>query len=341
LHDSEVDLHEEILTLSRRFTLARSPIARGRGKVFASAVQFAVTLSPIAWGRARLFLVALVIAALPAYAADQPKLRVVTTSADLKALTEAVGGARVEVESLTAPEQDPHAIELKPRQLSRAQSAALVVRVGLDHEPWFTKLRLPRSVQVLDASRTVRLTQTETPRLRSQRTAHVHAFGNTHYWLDPQNALSITAAIRDALGALSPADTGWFEANTRAFTEALAMKMKMWESALAPLRGHKVVVIHDSWSYFAERFGLRIVAAAEPHPGTPPSPAELSALFERMRETQVRLVIADPHSNPALVQQIAARTGAQPVTLAPSGHDYFRLFDENVARLVAASKKAP
>jgi ABC-type Zn uptake system ZnuABC Zn-binding protein ZnuA len=320
LHDPEVDLHEAILTLPRPLALA---------------------LSPIAWGRGKFLLVALAIAALPAYGADQSKLRVVTTSADLKALTEAVGGPRVEVESLTAPEQDPHAIELKPRQLSRAQSATLVVRVGLDHEPWFAKLRLPRGVRVLDASRDVRLTQTETPRLRSQRAAHVHAFGNTHYWLDPQNALPITAAIRDALGALSPADADLFEANRRTFTEALTAKMKVWERALAPLRGQKVVVIHDSWSYFAERFGLQIVAAAEPHPGTPPSPAELAALFERMREGQVRIVIADPHSNPGLVQQIVARTGAQAVTLAPSGHDYFRLFDENVARLVAASKKSP
>jgi ABC-type Zn uptake system ZnuABC Zn-binding protein ZnuA len=291
--------------------------------------------------RTAALLLAIAIAALPLSVEAQQKLRVVTTSADLKALTEAVGGPRLEVESLAAPEQDPHAIEVKPRQLARARSAALVVRVGLDHEPWFAKLRLPDNVPVLDTSRTVRLTQTETPRLRAKRAAHVHAFGNTHYWLDPQNAVPITAAIRDALAKLSPGDAEAFEANQRRFVEALASKMKAWESALAPLRGEKVVVVHDSWSYFAERFGLRIVAAAEPHPGTPPSPAELAALFERMREARVRIVIADPHSNPALVRQIVEKTGTQAVTLAPSGDDYFRLFDENIARLVAALKQRP
>jgi ABC-type Zn uptake system ZnuABC Zn-binding protein ZnuA len=289
---------------------------------------------------AALFL-AMTIAALPGCVAAQPKIAVVTTSADLKSLTEAVGGARVEVESLTSPDQDPHAIEVKPRQLARARSAALIVRVGLDHEPWFAKLRVPSGVQILDASRNVRLTQTETPRLRAQRAVHVHAFGNTHYWLDPQNALPITEAIRDALANLSPGDAALFDANRRTFIEALTPRIKSWESALAPLRGEKLVVIHDSWSYFAERFGLRIVAAAEPHPGTPPSPAELAVLFERMREARVRVVVADPHSNPALVRQIVERTGAHPVTLAPSGPDYLKLFDENVAQLVAASKKRP
>jgi ABC-type Zn uptake system ZnuABC Zn-binding protein ZnuA len=265
----------------------------------------------------------------------QAALQVVTTSADLKALVEAVGGERVAVESLAAPEQDPHAIEVKPAQLARLRRAALVVRVGLDHEPWFSRIS-PKNVLILDASRGVRLLQTETPRLRAERKAHVHAFGNTHYWLDPQNAQLITASILEALARLSPAERPGFEANRSVFLHKLDSKIKDWSAALAPYRGAKVVVIHDTWAYFADRFGLSIVAAAEPTPGVPPSPAELAALFRRMREAGVRLVIADPHSNPSLVRQISERSGARAVTLLPSGSDYLGLFDENVKRLAAA-----
>jgi ABC-type Zn uptake system ZnuABC Zn-binding protein ZnuA len=255
----------------------------------------------------------------------------VTTSADLKSLVEAVGGGRVEAHSLAAPEQDPHAIELKPAQLARLRSAVLLVRVGLDHEPWLAPLKV--DCPVVDASQGVRLLQTETPRLRVERQAHSHAYGNTHYWLDPQNARPITASILEALSRLSPADRPRFEANRNAFLLKMDTRMKDWSARLAPFRGTKVVVVHDSWSYFAERFGLAIVAAAEPTPGVPPSPAELAKLFARMRETGVKLVIADPHSNPSLVQQIAGKTGARSVTLLPSGHDYLGLFEENVKRL--------
>ena len=108
---------------------------------------------------------------------------------------------------------------------------------------------------------------------------------------------------------------------------------------LAPFRGTKMVGVHDSWSYFSERFGLQIVAAAEPQPGVPPSPAELSALFQRMREAGVKILIADPHSNPSLVRQIASQSGARTVTLNPSGDDYVQLFDYNVAKLVEALKR--
>ena len=286
----------------------------------------------------RSLVLALALAATPGHVLPQQKLRVVATSADLKSLAEVVGGSRVEVVSLAAPEQDPHAIEVKPAQLARMQSAALLIRVGLDHEPWLSKLRLPASVAVLNAALGVRLIQTETPRLRVERRAHSHAYGNTHYWLDPENAVAITAAIRDALAKLSPQDAPVFETNRSAFILKLTKNGDEWKKALAPFRGAKLVVVHDSWSYFAERFGLQIVAAAEPQPGVPPSPAELATLFQRMRESGVKIVIADPHSNPSLVRQITARTGAHAVTLLPSGADYLGLIDANVSKLAAALK---
>lgn len=264
--------------------------------------------------------------------------RVVTTSPDLQSLVEAVGGKSVQVESLTAPEQDPHSVEIKPGQLARLRNAALVVKIGLDHEPWLGRILAGFKGPVVDASKTIRLLQSETPRLRVERKAHVHAYGNTHYWLDPNNARPITASILDGLVALLPAEKAAFQTNRDSFLSRLDGRIADWNAALKPHHGTRIVVVHDSWAYFAERFGLQIVAAAEPHPGIPPSPAELAALFTRMRESGVRYLIADPHANPALVRQIVEKARAVPVTLFPSGFDYVALFEENIRRLSAALK---
>jgi len=100
--------------------------------------------------------------------------------------------------------------------------------------------------------------------------------------------------------------------------------------------------VHETWPYFAARFGLTIVAAAEPVPGVPPTPAELATLLARMRASSVRTVIADPYSSPSLLRQLADRAGARVVTLVPSvggdaaATDYIALFDVNVKRLAAA-----
>lgn len=301
---------------------------------------------------AALLALALGLAAAPAAhgaPADAP-LRVVTTSTDLKSLVEAVGGARVEAESLAPALHDPHAVEVKPGQIARLKRAALLVRVGLDHEPWLAKVLAaagePRFARggpgEVDASRGVRLIQTETPRLRADARPHVHGLGNTHYWLDPENARPIAAAILDALARASPSDRAQFEANRRRFLERLDAGLERWQRALAPWRGTQVVVVHETWPYFTARFGLTIAAAAEPAPGVPPTPAELGALIARMRESRVRLVIADPYSSPFLLRQLAGRAGARAVTLVPSvggdpaATDYVALFDVNVKRLVEA-----
>jgi ABC-type Zn uptake system ZnuABC Zn-binding protein ZnuA len=291
-------------------------------------------LSRNLYGRVFVLALAAFLAAAPDSALSQQRIRVVATSPDLKSLVEAVGGDLVDAESLTAPQQDPHGIEVKPTHLALLRNATLIVKIGLDHEPWL--VRLPAvAVPVVDASRSVRLLQTEVPRLRVERQAHVHAFGNTHYWLDPGNARPITGSILAALAGLRPDKKAAFEANRDAFLSRLDGRIAVWEEALKPFRGTKVVVMHDSWAYFAARFGLQIVAAAEPHPGIPASPAELAMLFKRMQESNVRVLIAEPHSNPALVRQITESGGARAVTLVPSGMDYTALFEENVKRLSA------
>ena len=283
----------------------------------------------------RCLALALAAAALGPGLGAEP-LRVVTTTSDLKSLTQAVGGGRVSVVSLAAPAQDPHAVELKPRQLALLRAADLLVRIGLDHEPWLARARVGERTQVVDASRNVRLLQTETPRLRAERRSHMHAFGNTHYWLNPLNARPITAAIAAALCALRRPQCADFEANRQRFLQQLDAKILGWKSALAPYRGERLVVMHDSWVYFAEYFGLEIVAAVEPTPGVPPAAPELAALFTRMRQAHIRVLVAEPDSDPALVAQVAERSGARAVTLLPSGSDYLRLFDDNVARLAQA-----
>jgi len=103
-----------------------------------------------------------------------------------------------------------------------------------------------------------------------------------------------------------------------------------------------VVTVHDSWPYFARRFGLVVVASVETTPGVPPTPATLLTLPQRMKESGVRLLVAEPYSNESVVRQIATRSGARAVTLVPSvgadpaATDYLTLFDTNVARLTAA-----
>jgi zinc/manganese transport system substrate-binding protein len=256
----------------------------------------------------------------------------------LKALVEAVGGDRVRATSLAPAIHEPHQVDVKPSQLADLRSAALLVRIGLDHEPWLAKMK--PTAPVVDASRAVTLLQSETARLRADARPHVHGFGNTHYWLDPENGRPMTKAILDGLARVRPEDFNYFEDNRNRFLERLDAGLARWRAAMAPYRGTRIVVIHETWPYFAERFGLKIVGAAEPVPGVPPTPSEIGELIARMRAGSVRVLVIEPYSDMALVNQVAHGAVARVVSLAPSvgaepgTGDYIQLFDYNVRRWV-------
>ena len=281
-----------------------------------------------------MLLALLVAAALP----------VAATTTDLRDLVAAVGGDRVRVESLTDPRHDPHTRELLPRQLGLLKDATLVVRIGLDHEPWLRRAVAASgaSGRDLDVSRAVAVLDADTPRLRADARPHVHAYGNPHYWLDPENARPITARIAESLSALRPADAPVFTANRARFLARLDGGLARWRARLAPFAGMRIVVAHDTWPYFARRFDLIVAAAVEEEPGVPPSPAHVVRLIERMRAAKVRAIVAEPGAAPAVLRRLAGATGARVVTLAPSvgaepeARDYIALFDLNAARLAAA-----
>jgi ABC-type Zn uptake system ZnuABC Zn-binding protein ZnuA len=288
--------------------------------------------------RAAAPLLAAALAFAGAASAAGPPLRVFTTTTDLKALVEAVGGTRVLVESLAPASGDPHSLEPKPAQLARFRLADVVIAIGLDHEPWLANMK--PTAPVVDVSRGVALLQSETARLRSDARPHVHGFGNTHYWLDPENGRPMTKAILDGLAKVRPEDFNYFEDNRSRFLERLDAGLVRWRAAMAPYRGTRIVVIHETWPYFAERFGLKIVGAAEPVPGVPPTPSEIGELIARMRAGSVRVLVIEPYSDMALVNQIAHGSVARVVSLAPSvgaepgTGDYIALFDYNVRRWV-------
>ena len=275
-------------------------------------------------------------------------LSVAATTSDLRDLVAAVGGDRVRAERLTDPRQDPHVREITPRQVALLKSADLLVRVGLDHEPWLPRAlaaagAAPRDV---DVSRAVVVLDADVPRLSADARPHLHAYGNPHYWLDPENARPITAHLLEALAAARPEDRVLFEANRARFLARLEAGLARWHARLAPFAGARLVVVHDTWPYFARRFGLAIAAAVEEQPGVPPSAAHLGRLIDRMRAGGAGAIVAEPGAARGLVRRLADATGVPVATLAPSvgaepaASDYVALFDVNVERLARALERA-
>ena len=130
------------------------------------------------------------------------------------------------------------------------------------------------------------------------------------------------------------------------FTSRLDAGRNAGLAMMAPYKGTKVVTYHNSFSNFAERFGLNVVGYVEPRPGIPPTPQHTLDLINEMKRQNIKLVLVEPYFDLKTPNSIGRATGAQVLVLPPSvgGEkevtDYIKLFDYDVNLLVEAIKKS-
>jgi ABC-type Zn uptake system ZnuABC Zn-binding protein ZnuA len=257
----------------------------------------------------------------PALAAS--KVRVVTTTTDLKTLTEAVGGDLVEVDTLVRGNQNPHDFEIRPSQMVKLRRADLVILNGLELDGWAevsiqganNPRLIPGAPGRVDASAGIQVLEVPTGKV-DRSMGDVHPVGNPHYTLDPGMAATITTNIVAGLARVAPESRAAFEQGRTAFLAKLEPAMVQWAQALAPFRGAKVVVDHALWSYFFARYGLIQAGTVEERPGIPPTPPHLVRLVARMKAEGVRALLTEPWGDRKLAERLAADSGARVILMA-------------------------
>ena len=274
-------------------------------------------------------------------------LQIVTTTQDLAALAEAVGGEYVNVRSLTPGTRDPHFAVAKPSMIRKVFRADLLLVIGADMEiGWLPPLLQsarnarvrPGNAGYLDLSSAVPILGKRSGPV-SRAMGDVHAKGNPHYWLDPRNGAHMARAIAARLGELDPAHAADYQRRFQAFARMLDNKLLAWRTELAHLKDSSVIAYHTSFVYLADAFGFRIVDEVEPKPGIAPSAASLNALLTRIKTEHIGVLIMEPYYERRSARYLNEQTGIRVAVLPQSvgalkGIDnYFGLFDAIVTVL--------
>jgi len=306
---------------------------------------------------ALLRMTAVLLLAVPLLAplAQAKKLNVVTSTTDLAALAQEVGGDRIAVDSIAKGYQDPHFVEAKPSFLLTLRHADLLVTVGLELEigwlpPLITQCGNPRiqpsSPGYLDASQFAEILEIPHGQI-TRAMGDVHPQGNPHYWLDPDNGRRIAKGIANKLAQLDPENAAYFQQRFQDFDKRLTAAEQKWDAEMRPYAGRKVVSYHNSWPNFAHHFHLNVVGYVEPRPGIPPTPGHTLDLIKEMRSGNVKIIMVEPYFDLKTPNSIARETGGKVLVMCPSvgGEkgvtDYFKLFDYDIQQLVNAFKSLP
>jgi ABC-type Zn uptake system ZnuABC Zn-binding protein ZnuA len=276
------------------------------------------------------------------------KLKVVATFSILGDLAQNVGGDRIEIHTLVGPGLDTHTFEPGPADSTALADAALIFENGLEFEPWLDDLYSASGSSAERVMVSNGLEPLESGEHGEEPGESDHGEFDPHLWHSADNAVHMVKVIRDALARADAPNAAYYQANAEAYTAQL-QGLDDWIFAQVkalPESRRRLVTTHDTFAYFADRYGFEIIGAVLPvsTEGVTPSAQELAALVDSVKAAGVPAVFAENVSSNTLLRQVADEAGVGVVAslytdaLGPPGSDgdtYLKMMRYNVATIVA------
>lgn len=250
----------------------------------------------------------------PVYAAESNKvLHIVTTVPPITNMVENIGGANVDVVGVVPNGIDSHTFEPVPADAKILADADIIIVNGLDLElptiKLAEKVKKPSTPIIHLGNNTLRKEEWQ----YDFSFPREHGHPNPHLW--PNIALTMRYAeiIRDNLVDFDLRHKDLYMANTSAYLA----KLKQLDEAIfscvktIPKKNRKLITYHDSFAYFAPRYGMQVIAAIQPASFTEPGPREIIRVIEQIRKEKIPAIFGSEVFPSKIMEQIARESGAK------------------------------
>ena len=237
--------------------------------------------------------------------------RVLAVESFLADIARNVSGDRLVVESLIPVNADPHAYQPSPQDAAKIADVEVLIINGANLESFLAPILQNTGGRQRIISASTGLTPRPDP-------SGQNPSGDPHFWLDPNNVIKYVENIRDGLSEADPAGAALYAMNAQKYISDL-QDLDAWIKSQVqniPVANRLLVTNHETFGYFAERYGFKIVGAIVPSitSGAAPSAQELAALIDQIRSTGAPAIFLEIGTNPQLADQIASETRVKVVS---------------------------
>ena len=294
---------------------------------------------------------------------------VIASIAPVGYLAKAVGGDKIEVQSLA--KGDVHSYEPKPNDMKAVAKARIFIAAGLQfEEAWIPRFKASAKnlVVVQSDAKIAKLKEehsgheehdeehsghddhkakddkhaghAEHAKHDEKHEAHEEhdeeheAHADPHVWLNPMLAITMARNISDALIDMDKANKDFYLENFQKLMNDLLAFDESAKNELAGLKNRKFVVYHPAWGYFAEHYDLEQISIERN--GKEPKIDEMASTVKMIKDENIKVIFADPNRSQKSAQVLASQTGAKVELLDPLGYNLL----ENLKIAVRAIKDA-
>jgi manganese/iron transport system substrate-binding protein len=229
------------------------------------------------------------------------KIHVATTISTLNSFVQGVGGEYVSVQNIVPVGASPETFQPAPQDVATVADANVLVENGAGLETWLDRL-------LRDAG-------TRDLRVVVCADGLPVKSSNPHLWMDPVLAKRYVLKIRDTLIAVDPAHADDYRRNAAGYDARLDELTKQIRTKIGtvPPSHRYMIVFHNAWQYYNDRFGITTLGFVERNPGQEPNPQQIARLIDLAKAHHVHGVFSEPEYSPKILYSIAQGAGIRVV----------------------------
>jgi ABC-type Zn uptake system ZnuABC Zn-binding protein ZnuA len=243
---------------------------------------------------------------------DNGKLNVATTVAPISSIVRNIGGTRINLRGIIPDGTDSHTFEPAPSDAQILSKADLIIVNGLHLED--PTIELAEATMQDDAEIFSLGEQT----ISEDDYAYDFSFPeedgnpNPHLWMNVAYAIRYAELAAAKLAERDPTNADYYQQNLERYNAVLQQLDGAIMAAVEtiPEANRKLLTYHDSYAYFAPRYGMTVIGAAQPSDFSEPSPQEVAALIDQIKDEQVPAVFGSEVYPSPVLEQIAKESGA-------------------------------
>ncbi len=259
--------------------------------------------------------------------------RVIASFYPLEYVAQRVAGEHAEVEALTSPGQEPHDLELTFKQTADVVEADLVVYAGGFQPSVDDAVAQAGEETAVDAAGLA-----DEAAVAAAGDGAFHSDDDPHFWLDPTRLVAGAVAVQGRLAEVDPEHAEDYAANLEALRADLEDLDAEISEGLASCARDTIVVSHDAFGYFSDRYGIGVEPINGLSPDAEPSPAHLAELAELIESKGITTVFSETLASPELADRLAEDLGLRTAVLDPiegladstADEDYLSLMRANL-----------
>ncbi|MCJ7429489.1 MAG: zinc ABC transporter substrate-binding protein [Candidatus Nanohaloarchaeota archaeon QJJ-5] len=298
-----------------------------------------------------LLLAAIILAGCTTTTSTETEIDVLASTYPFYDITSHITPSNISVSYLVPPSVSPHHFDPTPSDRAKITSAEAIVTTGVAMEQWERSMTADTDAYIINGSRAVELQPAVGDSHESEYDEqgrdhdedHDHGSIDPHYWLAPENAITIAGTIRDALIEQYPEQEQAIREQSSSYIQDLESLHQTYSTRLSDCEHDTVLTSHAAFGYLADAYGFEQVPILGISATAEPSPQEVQTLVDTAQQEGIDTVFYDTSGDRSMAETIANEIDGEIRPLNPvmgiddpASQSYITIMEQNLEELTEA-----